>query len=436
MATTPAPLGSISDAIDNAAAQVDAQMAANDTTDVTATDTALEGAGDERPITDETQPPAEAETAEAPEDGKPAVEDPAKAELEDEFDVQPDKVSPDQKTYFYRAAKAQRLMAAQDFQRRVDEVLPGASVEQIQQHYQRSVGAQQMLDDFNSGDPDSMQRWMDFHVNRDTNPQSVALLTEGLISRLPQVNPKIYERVEGSVINGRLQAMYQKAMETGNEELLHLAQHLDNHLNGKWRKAEELQRRDPFQEDRQKFETERQQYYAERQAEARRNADRIVQETDGKAESAIGEEIEAALSPVATAYKDKPQWRFMVRELQDKVNEARKANPTWNRQYENLRQRVRQQPSDEARQQLVDTMRTFAKRVIAQSRKGVIDEVTQNVLQASAAATQKSQAAAARREPSGGGAPVNRSADVVARAREIRAKGGSSQEILHATLGW
>lgn len=436
MATTPAPLGSISDAIDNAAAQVEAQMSA----DAATTDTQTEGAVDEQPSADETQTQTPSEGSE---DGaaegdspKPADGEPEQPALEDEFDVQPDKISPDQKTYFYRAAKAQRLMAAQDFQRRVDEVIPGASIEQLEQHYKRSVGAQQMLDDFNSGDPDAMQRWMDFHVNSNTSPQAIAYMTESLLERLPQINRSIYQRVESQVVNNQLERMYRKAMETGNEELLHLAQHLDNHLNGKWRKAEELQRRDPFQEERARFEQERQQFHAERAAEARRNADRIVQETDGRVETAIGEEIEAALAPVAASFKDKPQWRFMFRELQDKVAEARRANPTWARQYENLRQRVRQQPTDEARQQLVDTMRTFAKRVVSQSRKAVIDSVTQGVLQASAAANQKSQAAAARREPAGGGAPVNRSASVVAQAREIRAKGGSSADILKATLGW
>lgn len=436
MATTPAPLGSISDAIDSAAAQVDSQMSADAATQDSSIESAVDTAPAEETQTEAPEAGQDPEQAASAEGDQPAATEPEQPSLEDELDVQPDRIDEKAKQYFFRQSKAQRLMAAHDFQRRVDEMIPGASVEQLEQHYKRSVGAQQMLDDFNSGDPDSMQRWMDFHVNRDTNPQTVAYMTESLLQRLPQVNPSIYQRVQSQVVNSQLEGMYRKAMETGNEELLHLAQHLDNHLNGKWRKAEELQRRDPFQEERQRFEQERQQFHAERQAEARRNADRIVQETDGRAESAIGEEIEAALGPVAAAFKDKPQWRFMVRELQDKVSEARKANPTWNRQYENLRQRVRQQPTDEARQQLVDTMRTFAKRVVTQSRKAVIDSVTQGVLQASETATKKSQAAAARREPAGGGAPVNRSANVVAQAREIRAKGGNSADILKATLGW
>lgn len=435
MATTPAPLGSISDAIDNAFSQVDSQMSAPENTDAPTLDTTPEGVGDEAPAAEATQTEAPVEGQEdGAQDAAAAPEQPA--ELEDEFDVQPDRVDEKEKQYFYRAAKAQRLMAAHDFQKRVEDLIPGASVEQIEQHYKRSVGAQQMLDDFNSGDPSSMQRWMDFHITRDTNPQSVALLTEGLMERLPTVNPQIYSRVASHVIGGKLDEMYAKALETGNEELLHLAQHLDNHLNGKWRKAEELQRRDPMQDSRAQFEREREQFYAERRAEAQRNAERIVQETDSRADAAVNEEIEAALAPVASAFKDKPQWRFMVRDLQDKVTEAKRANPTWARQYDNLRQRVKQQPSDEARRQLVDTMRTFAKRVVAQHRKSVIDAVSAGVLQASATATQKSQAAAARREPAGGGTPVNRSASLVTHAREMRLKGASAADILKTIPGW
>lgn len=436
MATTPAPLGSISDAIDNAVSQVDSQMSA-ESNDAAIQDTApVEG---EQPVADETATETPAEGQAEGEAGDQPAEQPAdqQPELEDEFDVAPDKKSPDEKTYFYRAAKAQRLMAAHDFKQRIDEVIPGATVDDVKSHYERSVAAQQMLDDFQGGDPDAFNRWMDFHVGQNANPTSVALLAEGVLSRLPQSYPQIYQRMETQVLQSRIEGMYRKAVESGNEELLHLAQHLDMNVNGRYRKQEEVaQRSNPLDEQRQQFEQERKQFFAERQREAQARANQFVQETDRMAEQAINEEIEAALAPVAGAFKDKPQWRFMTRELQDKVTEARKANPTWDRQYQSLRQRVLQQPSDEARRQAVDQLRTFARRAIAQNRKAVIDSVTQGVLQASSSATQKTKAAVAQREPAGGGTPVNRSSSVVAQARAIREKGGSSADILKSTLGW
>jgi hypothetical protein len=374
--------------------------------------------------------PGEGTTEAKPESTPAAPRQPEQpAGIEDDFDIKPDRV--EGKQYFFREQKAKQLLAHADFVRALDSMIPGATVELIQQHYMRSLGSQQMLDDFSSGNPEQIGRWLDFHISPQTNPNSVALVAEGLMQRLPQVAPQVYSHIRSQVIGGQIQDLYERAATTRDEQLLLLAQNLDFHLTGKFKTADDLRQRDPFQSERERFEQERRQFYAERAQEHQSWLDLQMSQADEQALAAQTEEIEAALAPVAQQFKGKPQWGYMVHELTQKVEDAKKSNPGWMREYELIRQRAKRAPSAESKKAMADMMRTFVKRAVAPHRKGVIDAVAQPILNASAQATTNAQQqAAARPEPGGTNRVVNPTTDLAARAKELRAKGGTVEDIM------
>jgi hypothetical protein len=233
------------------------------------------------------------------------------------------------------------------------------------------------------------------------------------------------------MIGGQIQDLYERAATTRDEQMLLLAQNLDFHLNGKFKTAEDLRQRDPFHAERERFEQERRQFYMERAQDHQSWLDSQMSQADEQASAAQTEEIEAALAPVAQQFKGKPQWGYMMHELTQKVEEAKKSNPGWMREYELIRQRAKQAPSAESRKAMADMMRTFVKRAVAPHRKAVIDAVAQPILNASAQATTNAQQqAAARPEPGGTSRTVNPTTDLAARAKELRAKGGTVEDIM------
>lgn len=361
------------------------------------------------------EPPAEPEPEPEPPAGEPAPEPPAaepppaepEPEVDPSEDIQPDRVSPDGKMLHFRAAKAKALLADRQFANSIREKIPNVTVEQLEQHYTRTVALDEQIDNVDSGDPARVAKAADWFLKGAT-PQGMGVFADHIVRTAAREHPEVYRQISSKVIAGYTQSLYNQAVRSGDKNLLALAQNLDFQERGRFIKEEEFAQRDPHA-DREADLARRERELAERV-----NRDRTtfiesqMQVAHAAEDAAITEEIDKALAPVASAFKSTPHWKHMTRDIRDAIEDAKKANPTWMRQYNLQEQKVRSNPSEEAKANLVTMMRQFVAPVIARSKKSVIEAHTQTVMGNSAAAHQKQQQAAQRREPAGSNNPVQR----------------------------
>jgi hypothetical protein len=373
------------------------------------------------PVEDAPAEEAPVEQAEeAPAEEAAPVEEP-EPELDPADELQPDKTSPDGKFLHFRKNKAQALMAARDFQRRIEEAIPGATVEALQENYSRVAALDEMIGDYRSGDPTRVSRFVGHWFGQSAPASTVKAALGSLAKVLPQSHPEAFAEFERVAIGRAVDTMYQKAMQSGDEKLLRLAQNMDFQQRGKFRTQDELSTRDPLEEERARFEQERSQWAAERRAEQERATAQWMEQADAAVASSVEEEVSKSLEAVKANFKPH-ELNHIKRDLTDAIEKAKKANPTWLRQYQNLRTQAQGDRSEEAKQALVAMMRQFASNIIARQRKAVIEANTGTVMSQSAAAHQKQQQAAARREPTGGSPAQRASATQQVRAAKTLAE--------------
>lgn len=357
-------------------------------------------------------------------------------DLEFEPEIKPDLTSEDGKILHFRAPKAHKLLAAQAFQRSIQEEIPGATVDDVKVAYRDAVTMRQMVDDFDSGDPARVNNFVNFWLDpKNMNPASVGMMTERLVNDLPQHQPQVYAQMEKSVLSRKVQDLYQQAHAAKDDALFTLAQHLDRMVTGKWVEASDFAQRDPAQERVQSIEQENARL---RETLERQHADTLrsrESQIQGTLNNVMAEEIERALSPWAAAFKDKPQWEYMKRELADAIETTRRQSASWMREFENERRATLNRPSEEAIGRLVARQRNLVKTVLARHRNDVAQKHTGQLLTQSVQAHAKLQAASATGVDPVGGTAATSSIGIVERAREMREKGASAEEIFRMTLG-
>lgn len=367
-------------------------------------------AGEDVPAEDipDAEPEPQAETQEPPAADAVAADPAADPQPADDGDIQPDRVSADGKTLFFSKPKAERLLAARQELDRIGQIIPGATPELLEQHYRTTVASQEMEADFDSADPQRMGRYIDFWFGQQAPQQSVDVFARQFAERLPHIAPEAAKWVEKQTTARLTQSLYDEAIRTGNDELLGVAQRLDMRQRNAFLTREDFQQRDPYAEERRRFETEREQFNRERQAEAQRRAQQREQQIDASVGTAKTSAIEAALKPVEAQFKDKPQWKHLVRDMTEIAEQAIVANPTWKRQFDIARANAIKDPSGKAAEALTAMMQTFLKPYLARQSKSVIEAATGVVLTQAAAAHESAQRMAARTEPTPAGAPSSR----------------------------
>lgn len=384
-----------------------------------------EGTPTETPVTGVEAVPAGEQTAEVvpPEDDLIGEE------------IKPDSVSDGGKTLHFRASKAHKLLEAQAFQRGIQEQIPGATLDDIKQAYSHAVTLRSMADDFDSGDPQRVGQFVDFWLDpQKANPASVSVMADKMLNVLPNISPGIYDQVEKSVVGQFTDKLYRQAKDTGDEALFTLAQHLDHRLTGKYLQKEDFTVRNPEQDRLRELEEENRRLNEERQRARIETIRQRDAQLSADLSSVVNEEIEKALVPWA-AFKDKPQWKYMVSELAEQVEAARKAAGSWSREFENDRRAMIDRPSEEAKQRLIARQRNLVKTVVARHRNDVTARHTGQILAQSAQTHQKLQAAqAVGSEPIGSASPTQPSG-IVERARAMREQGKTAEEIFRAAVG-
>lgn len=342
-------------------------------------------------------------------DAQPEATDEPESELDPADELTPDRVSDNGKTLHFSKQKAERLLAARDFQAKVAEVLPNASVEEIQKHYNRSVTASEMVDDFDSGDPARVGRWTEYWLGGQAPKQSVVAFAQVAAHVLPQAHPEAFAVIEKAALGGLAQRLYDEARQTGNEQALFLAQHLDVRTRGKFIAKENLAAQNPEDAERQQFYRERDQWNNERRVEMQRQQAARTTQVDQAISGVKTSVIDEALEKVAASFKDKPQWKHMHRDLVEHIDQALAGNPAFQRQVTLLKSKAVQDLSGNAQKELEAMMRQFTKQVVDKHRKGVIEAATGTVISASQKAHEVAKQTAARKEPTPTQAPVHRS---------------------------
>lgn len=378
----------------------------------------------ETPAEEPPTPPEEAESEPLPEEDF----DP------DADEIKPDRVSADGKEYHFRAAKAKTMLQALDFQRQVQQAIPNANLDQLKQNYDRVTGLDQLLSDYDSGDPTKVAQAAQAFLGTAQNPQSVGFFADHVMQTVARTQPQVFAQIEAKVTNGLISRLYSDAQRTGDDGLMKLAQNLDFKHTGKFRNADQVAQRDPIAEERTRFEQERSDFYRIRQQETQQRVEQEVQSAQQASDAAVDEEIGKVVTPqIVESFKAVPGGEMIVRhitrDLRDAVSEARKANPTWEKQYQLAVGRLRQNPSAQAKEQVVTMMRQFAAPYISRG-KAMVKTATERYLSDSAAAHAKQQQIEQRKEPNSPGAPVRRPG-LSQQLKDAKASGKSLESVLN-----
>lgn len=357
-------------------------------------------------------------------DGAEGQAQPEEEPLDPADETTPDGESRDGKSFLVRKQKWTKMLAARDTLDRITSAVPNATPESIQGYYDQAVTFDQMVADFDSGEPERVSAFTNYWLSNEAPQAARETFASQVLERLPQAAPQVYQQFHRRSEQNLVHSMYQLALQRGDEDLLKAAQHFDYVKRGRFLEKEHLQQqqRDPLAEERQRFEQERQQFQNEQRQAAQRELQARTQQLDQTVKDLRNSEIEKALDPVKAQFKDKPQWRHMLRDLTEKVEESINANPAWQRQFALARERAIKDPSGQAAEALSTMVRNFVQPIVANNRKAVIGAATGTVITAANEAHKVAQKQAARREPAATGAPVQRGV-LDARMQEAVKKG-------------
>lgn len=382
------------------------------------------------------EPEPESQVEETQEAAPPATE----PEINDFDEIKPDREADGGKTFHFSANKTKALMAARDFRQRLQEAIPNATIEDLQDNFRRTVELDRMLTDYESGDPERVGGVLEAWVNPQANPASLMAFADMAPAKLSQAHPQAFQRLETNILANYVQRAYQEASRSGDERLLEIAQNLDYRLNGRFRQAQELQQqRDPMQAERRQFEVERRQWTQQQAQQRTQWVQQQLAVKDEAVSQALAAEIAKPLQtkgPDGKTIEDRLKAlpgggelkEFVTTRLNSAVEQAMKANPAWKAQYDLAEQRYKDNPSDKGRLEALVTMkRQFAAPVIAKQAKAVIDAVTGNFLGQNAAAHRQLQQTQDRTEPLNGGTPVQR-ATASQKLADLKKRGGTLEE--------
>lgn len=376
-------------------------------------ESALSDGADDQPAADDQQPAAEDLPPAEPEEPEetPAEAPPAEPPAEDPF---ADEVAPSKQTdteVTFPKAHADSLMRALDFQRLIEQQIPGATPEVLAKHYETQTMMDRMMADLDSGNPNQIAAFSRMLVNGPSR-ETPGIVAEQLMGVLPRVNPEAYKRISDGVMKQTVEDLYQEAIRTGDDNILAVAQLLEHRLNGTFRDRTNFQPQDPRDIELQQ--------YRQRELERLRTESQRAQELQRQWVDASDEAvrrdgvlavIEEALKPVAVL-KDRDGGRdyaHMVRDMEDAVLAAFNANQGFKRKYNDERARAASLATDQARESLIASMKAFAGPIIKANRRKIVEPYYTKIKSQSRGAVERAAQAATRQAP-GGGAPVSTAA--------------------------
>ncbi len=396
----------------------------------------LDAIGGKAPPTDTKQAPSETEGHAAPEVAAPAKTKPAESETppaeegetveakapasDDETEFpEPDEVRTGKngkKYHLYEPTRLEKWKQRSTMVHELEGEIPGFNVELAKQHYSASVSAKQLLDDYGSAEPASIDTVIDFFGSQ--SPHALGMMAVRLPGKLAQVNPEAYGALREGMFAQGLDGLYQQAVDQvrstaeGSEankiaqNLVRALQVIEHTKRGTFRKVEDFKPRDPLA-DRNATLTAREQALNNREAQTRRQqTESFVNQVDQSITSATSEEIEAALAPVKDSYADRPrELKRLVRDFEDAIADKVENSQVWKTEEQTIIARMQRalQRGDRAtaekeRDTLVSRYRQMAQQVIRANRKSLIESDTRAVIAQNGAAHQRASTAAKQTE--------------------------------------
>ncbi len=425
---TPAPAG-FDAAIDAAFAPIESSVSTTDTTPAA-------------PVTESADTPVEStESTETEETTEQAEGQDAPQQVEEQVDpdeeIAPVASSKDGKRLFFDAPKAKALLASHQTMRQLRELDPGITVENVKTLYERNLGLDQLIGDYDSGDPQRVGQAADWFLDQSQNPESVTAFVDHAVGKAAMAHPQAFQMVQGKILNGWLsnvtqnptplndptfkqaidvlsQGLYRRTLETGNPVFERIAQNIDAHVFGRdFQTAQTISQQRPQQTqpdpERAAFERERQQYQALRQQDRQRQVETAVNTAETQANESVDQIIQQALSVIPENVKQMRavEIKHAIRDLRESFEEARNASPTFPRQYNVILSALKANPSDKGREALVNATKQFAQLIVNRNKKAVLDRFTGAVV-GSADAANKKQQQVAQMHNVAGATPVQR----------------------------
>ena len=146
-------------------------------------------------------------------------------------------------------AEAQRREGeASYFQQKVQEALPGASVDQVLADVQVAQNSRRLMTDLISDDPTVQGGAIDFLLRGTPDdpvpPQLTQKMASTLATRLQEIAPDALAPIGRNAVVNTIQSLYNKAIQSGDENLLAAVQNIDLALRGGFPLREALFARD------------------------------------------------------------------------------------------------------------------------------------------------------------------------------------------------
>lgn len=244
---------------------------------------------------------------------------------------------------------------------------------------------------------------------------------EAFLNTLQTVAPEHFDATVSRVMNDRIQALYREAAQSGNERLLKSVQNLDNHLNGKWMRADDVAKlkTNPVDEREQRL-AQREQQIQQHDARQRQQAWNQFHSTAksdiaSTVKSAIDEQIPATLRKAMEASPNGATRIQNISRLLDlEVRDAIAADPKWGQQVSNLFKQAQMAPTEQRREaiksQIIQRYQQKARSVVQAKAKGIIDAESHSIKASNTATHEKLKAGSDRKAtPPGVSKPVQRS---------------------------
>lgn len=331
--------------------------------------------------------------------------------------------------------------------------IPGFSLESARQAFEGHTAAQELMQDFTSGQPESIDNVIGFFAEQSphslglmamrlpaaleaANPRAYAALVSGLSQRLQTVDPAAYQKMAEDAVFSYLSDLHAKfdgMAASGHPE----AGNLLNALNAlhwfrtggrdaQFQPKSAAPPPDPLAQ-REAAIAAREKALANQDRNAvQSRVTEFDQQVTSSVSSVVESEINSALNPIRDSYKDRPrELKHLERDLRDAIDERVKSTPLWSRQNDAFRNQIRQAvqrgdiaTANELRDQLITRHKQLASEVIRAQRKSLIEAGTRKAVAANAAAHAAASASAGQRAPAGGGVARPPSAnDLAARVK-------------------
>ena len=303
--------------------------------------------------------------------------------------------------YVFDKAAAEKIHSGYQTMRTLMEKtgLEALTPEAVEGIAKNSRGLIELTQDLNSGNPDWQASAMAYMLGQ-TAKQKSQLTPEAWSRQVqqtagaivaaaqhshPEVEAALYNRYYPEVTNNIIENLYLEAMKLGGiattegKRAVAVAQHLDNQVNGQYRKSEALARPmpDPVELRARDVESREAAIRQREEADSQRQWEDYTQGISQDRNAALDASISESLASVEKAMSAFPeQWKSVKVRLRADAIAAVRSDPAWESTFSTLVERARNAASNEIRVQI----RTQLKQAFQQKVRAAIQRIAPPII--------------------------------------------------------